>query len=84
MGFSAYLRNWVALCVYCTVLAMSTAVRVCVCGCGWREGWVTTDVLALSFLYMKIGTAVEESLAQSDVTLWSRNNSWSQTWRVKS
>lgn len=45
---------------------------------------VTTDVLALSFLYMKISAALEESLAQSDVTLYSRNDSWSQIWRVKS
>lgn len=39
---------------------------VCVCWCvgGALGGWgITTDVLALSFLYMKIISAVEESLS---------------------
>lgn len=73
------LRKWVALCVYCTLLAMSTAVCVCVRA---ERGGVTTDVLALSFLYMKISAALEQSLAQSDVTLYSRTDSWSQIWGV--
>lgn len=44
---------------------------VCLCG---------RDVLALSFLYMKISTALEQSLAQNDVTFSSRTDSWSQIW----
>lgn len=62
--WESYLREWVALCVYCSVLAMNTAV--CVCGCvgGTLGGWgITTDVLALSSLYMKIISALEESLS---------------------
>lgn len=54
---------------------------VCVCE-GGEGGGVTTDVLALSFLYMKISAALEQSLAQSDVTLYSRTDSWSQIWGV--
>ncbi len=63
---------------------MSAAVCACVCVLVRVDGGVNTDVLALSFLYMNISTAVEESLAQSDVTFYSRNHSWSQMWRVKS
>lgn len=58
-----------------TVTLLAPGAAVCVSEAGWVAGWVVegviTDVLALSLRYMKISTALEESLAHSDVIVYN-------------